>query len=475
MLFVESRRADYNPDELTRVALLERLQEKGLVPLVRSARLHAYELALSGPGRVKELERAVAEWARDAGDLPYTRGDVFCFEEFALFLVFGDEAGMRAGVVYRDDAGAARRQLEAFCRGVQEALDAARGAGGKGAGEAEAEGARGGAGLIKWGETESRVPDGFARFASAQGGGGRELTAAGGRPRVAELLEDGDARRLLRRLVEARDEGRTADLLAGGELSTEALLGRLAAGGLVKREAVVSCRRQARALFRLPSMEAFEMVAATGALCSECGAKLADERVEESVAPTDLGVSVLKDGAWMAGRVGALLRDELGLPAEAVAARPAGVDGEAHLLANVCGESFLLYLRDGDVAAPHARRALDLEAETEAAHLVVVATGRIQEEPRLRLREHARRRARAGSEVELLLVEGFEPVASELRRAFERVSERALAAELYELDSGLGFSVGHLLSARFRLAQRSGAPRDLAAAATSVAGNLREV
>ncbi|HYO64091.1 MAG TPA: hypothetical protein VER08_10705 [Pyrinomonadaceae bacterium] len=475
MLFVERRRADYDLDETMRVALVERLQERGFVPLIRSARLHAYELALSGPERVKELERAAAVWAREAGDTPYTRGDVFCFDDFALFLVFGDEAEMRAGVVYRDDAREPRRRLESFCRTVQEALDAVRGNAGE-----SAEAGRGGAGRVEWGEIESRVPAGFERFASAHGVevGGATTDADTARAgvegsRVSGLLEDAEARRLLRRLVEAQAEGGAGESLSGGELSAEAALARLASGGLVRREVVVSCRRQGRALFRLPTMEAFETVVATGALCSECGTKLADERVEESVTPTDLGRSALKDGAWVAGRVTAVLRDELGLPPERVAARPAAGEGEAHLLANAGGEAFLFYVRDGDVTAQHARRALDLEAETEAEHLVVLATGKVQEEARVRLREHARRRARAGAEVEVLLVEGLEAAGPELRHAFERVSQRALAAELYELDSGLGLSVGHLLAARFRLAERSGALRDLAtAAASSLGGNL---
>ncbi|HEV2763988.1 MAG TPA: hypothetical protein VGV38_13480, partial [Pyrinomonadaceae bacterium] len=472
MLFIETRRAAYAPDDVTRLTILERLQESGLVPVVRSARLHAFETALAGPERVRELERAVAAWAREAGDVHYTRGDVFCFEEFALFLLFGEEALMRAGVVYRDDAREPRRQLEALCRGVQEAVESARApAGGNGTGaivDESPETARVRAGGVEWGEVETRTPAGFERFASARGGvEGAKESSVGERSRFATLLEDASARRLLRRLVEAQEEGRATETPAGGELSNDANLARLASAGLVKREVVVSCRRQGRALFRLPTWEAFETVAASGAVCSECGAKLADERVAESVTPTEAGVSALKEGAWMAGRMTALLRDELGLPAEHMASRPAEGDGEAHLLANVCGESFLLYLRDGDVAAPQVRRALELEAETEAAHLVLVATGRIQEESRLRLREHARRRARAGSEVEVLLVEGLESAAAELRQAFERVAQRALAAELYELDSSFGFSVGHMLAARFRLAHRPGALRDLAAAAAS--------
>ena len=46
------------------------------------------------------------------------------------------------------------------------------------------------------------------------------------------------------------------------------------------------------------------------------------------------------------------------------------------MMANICGEPFLLVARDGDLTPSFARWAIDLELETEASHLVVVATGR---------------------------------------------------------------------------------------------------
>src|SRR4030095_8539370 len=100
---------------------------------------------------------------------------------------------------------------------------------------------------------------------------------------------------------------------------------------------------------------------------------------------------------------------------------PTSEEGEAHMTVSVCNESFLLVLRDGDVTAAQPRHALARQIETEAAHLVVVSSGKIQEEARVRLREHARRRARGGSDVEVILVEGVD-ASDELRLAFERGS-----------------------------------------------------
>ena len=43
MLFIESRVADLNVEKSLRTPLLEALQERGLVPLIRSSRLHFFE------------------------------------------------------------------------------------------------------------------------------------------------------------------------------------------------------------------------------------------------------------------------------------------------------------------------------------------------------------------------------------------------------------------------------------------------
>jgi len=135
-------------------------------------------------------------------------------------------------------------------------------------------------------------------------------------------------------------------------------------------------------------------------------------------------------------------------------------------MANVCGEAFLFLLHEGDWTTAQARRALDEHAKIESTHLVLVATGKIQEDARARLREHARRRMQGGRELELILIEGMDAVTAELQPVFERVSADALAEELWELDTSLGLSAGHLLATRFRLVRKPGAPRDLAASAT---------
>jgi len=518
MLFIESRVADLNVEKSLRTPLLEALQERGLVPLIRSSRLHFFEQALMSAERVKDLEQALAERSDAEGDEPYVRGDVFCFDDFAHFIIFGEDGdggtGLRAGIIYDAETVEPASKLEAFCRNVRDALDSATRESGANAdanvnanantnanmnanadantnvsanADAVAVGAQSvgkQATRVEWRERGAGAPELFKRFASegagvessAQQGSAARVGGAADRARAVEILEDAGARALLQQLSEARADGRVAEMLAvGSEPDEQALVARLAAAGLVRREVQVSCRKSGRSLFRLPSPDALTIVTASNAVCSECGSAVADERAEELVTPTQLASTMLKDGAWLLSSLRSML-GALGIPERETASRPANEEGEAQVLANVSGEPFLFVLRDGDFTAAHARRALEGEAEAHASRLVVVATGKIQDEARARLREHARRRSRAGSDTEVVFIEGLDSASTELRRTVERVSQEALARELYELDSSAGFNVGYALAARFRLAQRKGALQDLAAsAAGALAGSLREI
>ncbi|HEX8143689.1 MAG TPA: hypothetical protein VF553_13905 [Pyrinomonadaceae bacterium] len=477
MLFVHTKTSARSVDGATRLLLLERLQEKGLVPLIRSTRLACYEQALMGPERVKEMERAVSAWTETEEGALYIRGDLFCLEDFVLFLIFGDEesdvAGMRAGIVYEAETTAPQLSLDSFCRNVHDALEITRSSSVGNNGRTTTE-------EMAWREREGQdAVDPLARFKEGRTGEAADVRTETPleRLRAVELLEDAGARRFLWRVRESQAAGHGADLQSDveAEAGAEALVGRLSDAGLLRREVVVSCRKVGRSLFRLPSPDALSVITASNAICSECGAKIADEKVDELIVPTDTASTLLENGSWLSTRLYSVLRG-LGLPASKIAVGPSSSDGETHLMADVCGEAFLFVLRDGDLSAAHARRALEKQAETQASHLVVVATGKVQDEARIRLREHARRRARGGSEVEVLLVEGVNSAINELQHAFERVSQRALAEELCALDAALGLSVGHMIGTRFRLMQKSGALSDLAESAVgALAGSLREI
>ncbi len=458
MLFVESQIAKYHIDGATRLLLLERLQEKGLTPLIRAARLHLYENALLGTGRTPALERSVAAWteSEDAGQ--YVRGDLFCYEDFALFLIFDDEReereGLRAGIAYTPTTAEPLKKLDAFCRNVRDAIEAARNV----AKERRNE-------TLTWQQAGSRGMEGLVRFAAARedaGTGSMSLE----RRLALEVLEDKDTRRFLQRLSESETGRRVREVVSRkDEKNGEDSINRLFDVGLLKREVMVSCRKQGRALFCLPSMEELNVLTGSHATCSECGIPIADEKIEEIIAPSDNAMTILNDGVWLANHLRGMLR-EFGIPDRNMVVRPATGNGEVTVLANICQKPFLFFLRDGELTVNHARRALSRLEDAEAEQIVLISTGKMHEAGRVILREYARRRAQR-SEVEVLLIEGLDAAQEELAKAFERVSERALTQELCELDSSLGFSAGYLVAQRFRLMQRPGALSELAESAVA--------
>ena len=475
MLLVEKNISGQSVDGATRLSLLEQLQEKSFVPLIHSARLRAYELALGSRERVPEMERAIAARTEAEDAALYVRGDLFCFDDHVLFLIFGNEedelAGMRAGIIHDAETMEPHRQLEAFCLHIYRALEAAR----RSAGREEFTGQE----LAAWKREEQTVPAGLSRFMArhARDENPIDEPKPRGDERALETLENPDARRFLRRVVEAQADGRIAELLAQQEDdgSIASLINSLADAGLLQREVSVSCRQMGRSLFRLPSPDMLAVITGTSAVCSDCGASIADEKIEETIAPTPRAAMLLSDGSRLSAQLHGALNG-LGIPDVLIVGGQASTDGEVQLMANVSGQPFLFIVRDGDFTAEHTHRALDELIETESRHLAVITTGRIQEEARVRLREHARRRTREGSEVEIVLIEGMESVATELQHAFERASHRSLADELCELDSSLGLSLGYLVATRFRLTQKHTALTDLAESAVgALAGSLREI
>jgi hypothetical protein len=477
MLFVESKVLDRTVDDATRTALLEKLEDRGLTPLIRTARLYMFDLALLKSDRARELESAVAARTDVEGDAPYVRGELFCFRDYTHFIIFGDDgdgaSGVRAGIVYEADTVEPAEKLEEFCQNVSDALRLA--AGGESGAGANGSGARGGD--AAWQSREARAAESFKRFAAE---GQAPLFATRGEMvegwlKTSGMLEDTEARRWLSRLYEAHQEGHGTPLRAGesGETIPDALLDRFTGAGLVRREILVSCRKAGRALFRLPSPDALAVLG--NAICSECGASVGDEKAEEIVVPTSLTTTLLQDSSWLATHLRAIL-SKLGIPESRVAARqtPAG-ETDVQMMADVCGEAFLFLLRDGDWTAAHARRAAEEHAHYEDAHLVVIATGKVQDDARQRLREHMRRLARGGRELELIFVEGLDAAHGELQPLVQRASDRAISQELWELDASLGMSAGFLLAARSRLLHGSEELRDVAAsAASAVAGSMAD-
>jgi hypothetical protein len=306
----------------------------------------------------------------------------------------------------------------------------------------------------QWQSGKPTMPQGFRTFVEKQDADSlytslRKETMSK-RILAASKLEDERARVFLRTARNAHEEGYAAKLLTGNTESAQVPIQRLEDVGLVEREVQISCRKTGHALFRLPNPHALAVVTVSDATCSECGAPVADENVEEVIAPTQLASSLLEDGSWLVSRIHFLMR-ELGVPEREIAVGPSEGTGYGQMMANISGESFLIVTRDGDLTPAFARWAIDLEIETEASHLVIVATGRIHREAGVLLQNHSRRRVSGGQDFEMIIADDAATAGRELESALERVSQRVVAEQLCVLDNSIGLSVSRLVLKKFQL------------------------
>ena len=448
MLFLESKTLNYPLSTDARLALLQELHERSLVPLIRSQRLRSFENVLLGADRISEMETALAASTETTTGEPYVRGDLFSFDDYILFLVFEDDDSIRAGIVYEANTPEPFRKLDSFCQDLRNLLilrnpqtpDS----------------------FPQWESSAVAMPQGFRSFVERQDADSlytslRKETMSK-RILAASKLEDETARVFLRTARNAHQEGYAAKLLTGHTESRDVPIQRLEDAGLVEREVQISCRKTGHALFRLPNPHALAVVTVSDATCSECGAPVADENVEEVIAPTQLASSLLEDGSWLVSRIHFLLR-EMGVPEREIALGPSEGTGYGQLMANICGESFLIVTRDGDLTPAFARWVIDHEIDTEAAHLVIVATGRIHREAGVLLQNHSRRRISSGQDFEMIVADDAASAGHELEQALERVSQRVVAEQLCVLDGNIGFSVSRLVLTKFQL-RRVAAPKE---------------
>jgi hypothetical protein len=451
MLFLETKTLNHPVDGDARTRLLQQLHEQGFAPLIRNTRLRFFEDALLGAERVSDLESALASYNESTIDEPFVRGELFCFHDYVLFLLFENDdtsgAFLRAGIVYDPHTPEPFRKLDSFCENVRTLL--------------HTRGEQNGDGVSQWQSGKPAMPQGFRTFVERQDTDSlytslRKETMSK-RILAASKLEDERARVFLRTARNAHEEGYAAKLLTGNTESAHVPIQRLEDVGLVEREVQISCRKTGHALFRLPNPHALAVVTVSDATCSECGAPVADENVEEVIAPTQLASSLLEDGSWLVSRIHFVLR-ELGVPEREIAVGPSEGTGYGQMMANICGEPFLIVTRDGDLTPAFARWAIDLEIETEASHLVIVATGRIHREAGVLLQNHLRRRVSGGQDFEMIVADDAATAGRELETALERVSQRVVAEQLCVLDNSIGLSVSRLVLKKFQFLRTASEP-----------------
>lgn len=464
MLFVQTNNLAISANERERLRLFDALAAKGFAPFISTTRRHLFELmttrnsgAPTAPtDAATRLEReCVAEHESRGG--AYTPGEIFCDDDCVFTLVFGQGAdeGVSAGVIYNVETAEPLAKLERFCRDVRATLGEIR--------EAKTRATGAPPDMPGWHARSKKSPPGLARFMAMQPAGFARAAAAlrGGREltRASALLEEPAVRLFLRRAQEMRREGFTprrlfteADGLGAGGVAVE----RMLEAGLLEREVRVSCRKSGHALFDLPSPDSLAAITISRAKCSLCAAPVADEVIEETINPTRLAVALLEDGRWLTNRVYKIIR-ALGIPDSEIATAPASTHGESQLAVDVCGNSFLFVTRDGDLTPAFCRRIVETVEETGATHLVVVITGAVEEEGRLRLYEYVWRRARGGQDLSTTLIEGLNSARAEIERSFTAAVRRELSRSLFTLDAALGFSAGGFVLDWFKLLKASGA------------------
>jgi hypothetical protein len=462
MLFIRSDSLPISLADAERLRLLDALAARGLNPLIRAARRHFFQ-SLAGRAEdsahaAGEIESVCASAHEAERGMPYTPGDLFCAGDCVLYLVFGgdDAGGLSAGLVYDIETAEPLARLERFCRVVREALTDIKGT------EALTTQAAHSTELARLGSQPGGAPRGLARFmalqpddfvrAAAAFRGGRELA------RASELMEERAVRQFLRRVQEMRLEGYSPRRLFSEAGALGISVEKMLEAGLLEPEVRVSCRKSGHALFDLPSPDSLAAITLSRAKCSLCAAPVADEVIEETINPTRLAVSLLEDGRWLANRVYKIVRS-LGVPESEIANGPASPHGESYLVAGVCGNTFLFATRDGDLTPAFSRRVGGMVEETEATHVVVVVTGAVEDEGRMRLYEFAWRAARGGHDLSTTLVEGLDGARAQIEHAFEAAVRRELARSLFPLDAAAGFSASRFVLGWFRSAKSAGAER----------------
>jgi hypothetical protein len=479
MLFIRSDSLTISLADGERLRLLDALEARGLNPLIRAARRHFFQ-SLAGRAEesalaaqeAAELESVCASAHESERGRPYTPGDLFCAGDCVLYLVFGgDDAGrLSAGLIYDIETAEPLAKLERFCRVVREVLTDVKGA------DALTTQAGYSLELARRRSQSGSAPRGLARFmalqpddfvrAAAAFRGGRELA------RASELMEARAVRQFLRRVQEMRLEGYSPRRLFSEAGALGVSVEKMLDAGLLEPEVRVSCRKSGHALFDLPSPDSLAAITLSKAKCSLCAAPVADEVIEETINPTRLAVSLLEDGRWLANRVYKIVRS-LGVPDSEIATSPASTHGESYLVAGVVGNTFLFATRDGDLTPAFSRRIAEMVEEAEATHVVVVVTGAVEDEGRMRLYEFAWRSARGGHDLGTTLVEGLDGARAQIEHSFEVAVRRELARNLFPLDAAAGFSASRFVLGWFRSAKGSGAERRVDIHAPVEAGGRR--
>jgi hypothetical protein len=234
----------------------------------------------------------------------------------------------------------------------------------------------------------------------------------------------------------------------------DALTSALRDSGAIESEIVIVCRKSQAQITRAPSRAVLDDISQKGLKCA-CGRPLAEERVEEALAVTDLGRSLLDKARWLT----VLLVEELravGIERDAVIVEQNVGGDEIDCLANVSGELTLFELKDREFSLGNAYSFGAKIAIIRPEHPVIITTERVGNDAkdhfvRARLAGGPRERIRAGLDEEtgkITYIEGVENLKAgiqELVGAINREDAVKLLDDVLPLAAMDGQALLHAL------------------------------
>ena len=172
---------------------------------------------------------------------------------------------------------------------------------------------------------------------------------------AAEILAS-DANRSLLLEIKTAGFAREADILARRgtkEEETKNSLDSLKAGGLIKTEYLLQCRKSSALLVRVDSIEQLNDSSVADLPCASCSRKFKEELVSEGHSISTLGKEMIEGSHWMTVWVTRRIVD-VGVPLDSIVWNIEESGEEVDIMADFLGELWLIELKDREFGAGDA-------------------------------------------------------------------------------------------------------------------------
>lgn len=116
---------------------------------------------------------------------------------------------------------------------------------------------------------------------------------------AARELEEPLAGKLIQKAMSSQNLSLSSLLAGEDKKNGEALVERLVKLGLLGREFVVLCKERGQQIIKVTSREAIDETSQKGFKCFLCGKPISEERLEELINCTDMGIKMTVTNAWM--------------------------------------------------------------------------------------------------------------------------------------------------------------------------------